>query len=178
MSDSIRFGVLKHQDPRQAERVLEVLLASYREEARLLGIADFPPLARTVAQVQGATSQFLGCFREGVLVAVAEVSGATGDKSIDAFTVHPGWFRQGLGSELLKFLLQRFAGEEMSVSTAAANRPAIRLYEGQGFVAQRRWRNRHGIEMIRLGWNRLGRNRLERNRLERNRLGRNRLERE
>lgn len=165
MDSAIRLAALEHHLSDTAEALLAVQRASYREEARLLGVVAFPPLNRTVEQVQAAHGEFFGCWRDGRLEAVAEVSlvgvprtevppmetgGIPRERSIDAFTVHPRAFRQGLGSRLLAFLLQRFGAEGMTVSTAIANLPAIALYQSQGFSVVEEWRNSHGFEMVRL----------------------------
>ncbi len=165
MAPSVYLAPIGHRRSGTAQAVLDLQLASYREEAKLLGVSAFPPLNRTVEQVQAADAEFFGCWRDSRLEAVAEVSLAQAvvdespgaeagtapvllGRSIDSFTVHPRAFRQGLGSRLLSFLLQRFGEVEMTVSTAKANLPAIGLYQSQGFVVVEEWRNSSGIEMV------------------------------
>jgi ribosomal protein S18 acetylase RimI-like enzyme len=131
---------LDHQGPLAAE-ILRVLHASYRVEASLLGIADFPPLARTVEQVREAETVFLGSWHDDKLVGVAEVERlGPSTVHINSFTVDPSAFRKGVGASLLGYLLTVYGKDRVTVATAAANHPAIRLYEKLGFGLQHHWR--------------------------------------
>ncbi len=71
-------------------------------------------------------------------------------KDISAFTVHPRSFRRGLGSRVLSYLLGIFGQEGLTVSTAAANLPALGLYQKHGFRLCREWRREGGLEMVAL----------------------------
>ena len=51
--------------------------------------------------------------------------------------MHPDHQRQGIARRLMRDALQRGAGLMFSVVTGAANRPALALYQGLGFVPYR-----------------------------------------
>jgi len=124
-------------------------MASYREEARLLDIDDFPPLRRTVEAIQQAPSRFFGLSVEGTLAAVAEVDADSEPLDLSALVVHPDFFRRGLATALLRQLLDgEFPGRAVSVTTGAANGPAIQLYEKLGFRLVDRWDHGEGIPMV------------------------------
>lgn len=134
-----------------AEEIRRVLQASYREEARLLGIDDFPPLRRSLAEIRGSSTLFFGARQGDELVAVAEVDPGGGPGvHIDSLVVHPSAFRLGVGSRLLDDLLDRWAAGPITVSTAKANRPALGLYAKKGFEVIRSWQTGGGIEMVTL----------------------------
>ena len=145
-------------DPTQrgvAEEIYQVLQASYQVEGRLLGIKDFPPLRRTVEEIRSADTTFHGIRVEEELAAVAELE-ATFEESahITSFVVHPRFFRRGLGRALLLSLQGLPPWARLTVSTAAANGPALALYTRQGFQREREWNQPFGLAMVTLSWRR------------------------
>jgi ribosomal protein S18 acetylase RimI-like enzyme len=134
----------------QAGTICALLRAAYTVEAQVIGVDDFAPLRRTAADISGAPSTFFGCTIGGRLVAVAEIEAPPdGPINIGGFAVHPSFFRRGIGSRLLRHVLQATAPAPVTVSTAATNDPAIALYEAHGFRVRRRW-TIQGIQMVTL----------------------------
>jgi ribosomal protein S18 acetylase RimI-like enzyme len=151
MAAAFEFSRLDQTDPAQAERICRLLRDSYAVEARLIGVEDFAPLRRGIADIRNASSTFHGCSRGGSLVAVAEVEReADGTANIAGFVVDPGAFRKGIGTRLLLHVLQVVGDSAVTVSTASANAPAIALYEKHGFGIRRHWRTDCGIAMVTL----------------------------
>lgn len=145
---------LDHSAPPVAAAIHAVMMAAYRVEAGIIGVADFRPLRRTVAEVAGSTGRFVGIAAEaqGRLVAVAELAArGPGRIHIGALVVDPAYFRRGLGTAVLRHVVASHALEDVTVSTAAANRPALFLYAGVGFEERRRWTTEDGIAMVTLG---------------------------
>ena len=64
--------------------------------------------------------------------------------------VHPTYFRQGIGSELLTFIFELFVGNTITVETGLANIPAIALYKNFGFKEVDQYDTDHGIRKVRL----------------------------
>jgi ribosomal protein S18 acetylase RimI-like enzyme len=142
---------IDHNDLAQAEGIQRVLLDSYQEEACLLRVDDFPPLRRTVAQIQAADSLFLGCWSDSDLVAVAEIEIERENKvNIVSFVVAPEMFRKGIGTTLLEHVLARFVDSSVTVSTATGNLPAIGLYSKHGFGVKHTWSTADGLTMVTL----------------------------
>ncbi len=143
-------------DPTQhgvAEEIHRVLQASYQVEGRLLGIEDFPPLRRTVEEIRCATTTFHGMRVEAELAAVAELEATSGDSAhINSFVVHARFFRRGLGRTLLLSLQGLSPLARLTVSTAAANEPALALYTQSGFHKEREWEQPFGLTMVTLTW--------------------------
>jgi ribosomal protein S18 acetylase RimI-like enzyme len=142
--------LLDHLSKSVAIQIHEVFQRSYKVEASLLGIDDFPPLRRNASLIQSSDSQFLGQRIGGDLAAVLEFTESGKDLSIDSLVVHPQYFRRGLASQLLQSILARDSWRYAYVDTAAANNPALQLYRKFGFSESKRWTTADGIEKVRL----------------------------
>ncbi|OAN14513.1 GNAT family N-acetyltransferase [Exiguobacterium undae] len=91
---------------------------AYQVEADLIGVSDSPPLQQTPAQlVHEQPSGYVYCLDEQLVGALT-----IEQETITRLVVAPDYFRQGIAKHLLHF-----------VSTAAANLPAIALYQQFGF---------------------------------------------
>ena len=142
---------LDHTDSAESERIYQLLQSSYEVEASLMGVSSFAPLQRTEEEVRAAKSSFYGCVQQNLLVAAAEIEKAGEETaSIGSFVVHPAFFNRGIGSQLLQYVLSACERGPMTVSTAAANAPALALYEKHGFRTCGRWTAPESIEMVTL----------------------------
>jgi ribosomal protein S18 acetylase RimI-like enzyme len=142
--------LLDHHAENVASQIHTVFQRSYEVEASLVGVEDFPPLRRSASLIRASKSEFLGEWIEADLASVAEFSQNGDDLSIDSLVVHPRYFRRGLASGLLRSLLTRQDWQSAAVETAAANGPALALYEKFGFTESRRWHTSDGIEKVAL----------------------------
>ncbi len=133
-----------------AAQIHGVFQRSYRREADLIGVDDFPPLRRTVRQIQSSDSRFLGLRDDTELAAVVEYSIDGTHLSIDNLAVDPRYFRRGFGTRILRALFDRTDFRTAGVETAAENAPAIGLYEKIGCRITRRWQTAEGIEKVEL----------------------------
>lgn len=149
---------LSNTEPEVSQQIYQVFQSSYKIEADLISVENFPPLSRTVQNIQASTSQFYGFIVEGELAGVIEISlneSSAQDISktileIDSLTVSPMFFKQGIASRLIEFVLQNKAFEYAIVETAVVNQPAIKLYEKHGFRAFKQFTPAHGIEKVAL----------------------------
>lgn len=146
----LMFRLLDHRSGEAAEEIRGLFRRSYRVEAELIGAEDFPPLGRTTEDIRGSGSRFLGAFDGPRLVAVVEYTLDDGHLSVDNLAVDPACFRRGWGRRLLAALFDSEDWRTASIETAAANRPAIALYEKAGFALGRRWQTGEGIEKVAL----------------------------
>jgi ribosomal protein S18 acetylase RimI-like enzyme len=131
---------IDHRDMRVAERLHAIQRAAYAQEARLLAARHFPPLDRTVADVQASQERFLGAFWETELVGTVSVEDGAGctELVICSLTVAPGCQRRGVARALLAAVLGDSRYKIVRVSTGARNVPAIALYSAFGFVEHAR----------------------------------------
>ena len=121
-------------DQDTAAQILAVQLAAYTVESELIGYAALPPLRETVDDILNSPEQFL-VYRDGKqIVAVLSYERIEDRLDIGRLVVSPSHFRRGVASQLLVYLEQLHPTYgKITVSTAAANRPAIALYEKHGF---------------------------------------------
>ena len=129
-----------------------LLTAAYALESRRIGVsaADFPPLARTVEDIIHSDSEFHVLIDDGAIVGVIELEPPREPADagvIASLAVAPVALRRGFGRALVAHALDHIPGR-LLVSTAAANRPAIALYEAHGFRVRRRYRSPEGLPLV------------------------------
>lgn len=141
---------LNHSQTNVAQQIHAVFQRSYKIEAELLSIKNFPPLMRTAKDMQNSKTLFTGFFDNDCLAAAIETSHSNGNLNIESLVVDPDFFRRGLAGKLIQHILEQSIYTTAAVETAAANAPAVTLYEKHGFIATKRWTPSHGIEKIEL----------------------------
>ncbi|MFN7572711.1 MAG: GNAT family N-acetyltransferase [Betaproteobacteria bacterium] len=114
---------------------------AYAQEAALLGLHDFAPLRRSLPDLQQSDECFFGAWSGTALIGAIglEVADVPRRLRIGALIVDPQYQRRGVARRLLTTMLARFGGYVLSVTTAAANRPALALYAGCGFAERQRF---------------------------------------
>jgi ribosomal protein S18 acetylase RimI-like enzyme len=142
---------LDHTAPRVAGAIHALMMAAYRVEAGILDIKDFLPLRRTPAQIAGTTGRFVGIAVAGTLAAVAELeAGNSGGVHISTLVVDPEYFRRGLARAIVEDVIRIHPYDDVTVSTAAGNQPALLLYAAAGLHVRDRWTTDDGIAMFTL----------------------------
>lgn len=142
--------VLNHSQGTMAQQIHTVFQRSYKIEGELLSIENFPPLMRSANDIQNTSTQFIGYFDNNCLAAVIEITDHKSNLDIDSLVVDPSFFRRGLAGKLIHYILQQTTSTTATVETAAANTPAVTLYEKHGFIETRQWTPDHGIKKIEL----------------------------
>jgi len=142
--------LLQQTDMAIANIIHVVFQRSYQIEADLIGVTDFPPLKRTPQDIAGSGGHFYGLWRENELAAAAEVEFIEDGLELCSLVVDPAYFRQGIAGQLLGYILRAFDCKFALVETAAANQPAIRLYQKYGFTEVKRWVPWHGILKVQM----------------------------
>ena len=136
-----------------ARAIHAVQMSAYAQEARLLGVVEFPPLTRTVEDIRATAEAFLAVHVGPQLVGSASVEPDPeyGGMAIASLTVAPAFQRRGIATALLAELLRRHGAGSLTVQTGTKNAPALRLYEPFGFVAVRRWVvGQESLEIVKL----------------------------
>jgi len=145
--------VVNHRDVGTAERIHQVLVLAYAQEAMLLRVQNAAPLAQTVEHLQNADAFFLAVWRDEQMQGVISVrrDDEPGQINIASLAVHPAHQRCGVARALLSAALQRAGRAAVSVSTAADNVPALALYRQFGFEPYR-WgtMGEHALALVKL----------------------------
>jgi GNAT superfamily N-acetyltransferase len=133
---SLDIRALDLGDAGTVEAIVALQRVSYRVEADLLGARTLPALTETPRRLRRAGERFLGAFEGERLVGAVAWKRRGPLVDIHRLVVHPDRFRRGIAGRLLLALdAHEPDAERAIVATGAANAPARRLYEGQGFTA-------------------------------------------
>jgi ribosomal protein S18 acetylase RimI-like enzyme len=136
-----------------ARQLHAVQMSAYAQEARLLGVRHFPPLERTVKEMQTNAEQFLAAFWGDEIVGAIGVwpDHEDGGMNIGSLVVAPQFQRRGTGRQLMMAVLHRWSHGSLTVQTGAKNLPALALYAQFGFVEFRRWlQGSESLELVKL----------------------------
>lgn len=150
MNTSLSISPLSHPRESTAKAIYNLFQVSYLIEAKLVGVENFPPLKRSISNIQVSKTQFWGYFKATELAAVVEFELDNNLLEIHSFVVLPKYFKQGIANNLLLHLLNSVQWDSSVVETATANNPAISLYKKFGFVKDEIWITSDGIEKIKL----------------------------
>jgi ribosomal protein S18 acetylase RimI-like enzyme len=139
---------LEHSDEKIANRIFTVFQNSYKIEAQLIGVLDFPPLLRSAENIQNSKTLFYGFYEDDCIAAIMEIT--IEDKHLDicSLTVEPNYFRKGIADKLIGHILALIDFSKATVETAVVNVPAINLYQKHGFIEFKRWTPSHGIQKL------------------------------
>jgi ribosomal protein S18 acetylase RimI-like enzyme len=127
---------VRHSESAVAAEIHAIQIRAYAQEAKLLGAVYFPPLDRTIADIQASTESYLGAFRDGRLAGALSYcphEDGAGIK-IASLVVDPDFQRSGIGRMLMDSFLAIHPDAETTVQTGVRNGPALSLYARCGFV--------------------------------------------
>ena len=130
------------------EKIYSIFRESYKIEAELLKIEDFPPLNRDPDDIGGSPNRFWGLFLKEEMVAVIEIAADPNKEiNIDSLVVKPGHMRKGYAQRLIDYILSRNDWSSITVETAEKNIPAINLYRKSGFDLVKSWNTEENIQI-------------------------------
>jgi len=132
-----------------AKEIQAIFRVAYTVEASILKVVDFPPLKRTVSQFLNSHSEFYAYYLIKNIVGVIEIERSEDLTHIRSLVVSPKYFRTGIGSKLVQFILDTFKSRIFTVETGLNNHPAIKLYKRFGFQEQDQWDTNHGVRKVR-----------------------------
>lgn len=139
---------LEHSNEDIANQIYTIFQNSYKVEAQLIDVLDFPPLLRSAKDIVNSKTDFYGFSDNNCLAAIIEIVIEDKHLEINSLTVDPKYFRKGIAGKLISYILDAFEFTEAIVETAVVNKPAINLYKKHGFVEFKRWTPSHGIEKL------------------------------
>jgi GNAT superfamily N-acetyltransferase len=123
-------------DPWFARELLRLQHAAYRREAELVGDDRLPPLQHDEVGLPAWRGRYLVAWREVALVGAVAWRDHRDHLDVDRLMVDPAAHRQGIGSLLLRTILERAGDRPVVVATGRANTPALGLYAQHGFEVE------------------------------------------
>jgi ribosomal protein S18 acetylase RimI-like enzyme len=144
---------VEHLDPEIAAAIHAVQMAAYTQEAALLEVRNFPPLERTVRDIQISNELYLAAIDDAALIGVVSIGldEELEAQNIVSLVVSPERQREGIASRLMKALLEQYGYGSITVQTAVKNLPVLALYARFGFVEIKRWTvGVEHLELVRL----------------------------
>lgn len=117
----------------EAQAILEVQIPAYQVEAEIIGFYEIPPLKDTLESLAECKETFLGYYIQDQLAGFISYVKVGVILDICRVAVHPSYFRKGVASKLLSYLLEQESADKVIVSTGAKNTPAKLLYQRFGF---------------------------------------------
>jgi GNAT superfamily N-acetyltransferase len=131
----IDITLLDHRSPAVADQIVEVQQAGYRVEAQLTGYDGMPGLTEDAAAVTALDDVLLGAREDESLLGVLGYRRHGDQVDVSRLVVHPGHFRKGIGTLLLRELHAREGdARRIEVTTSTGNTPATGLYLREGYV--------------------------------------------
>ncbi len=140
---------INNKENKIAEEIRAIFQVSYTVEAKMLKAVDFPPLQRTVSQFLKSDSEFYAYYLTKNISGVIEIENDEDLTHIQSLVVYPKYFRNGIGSKLVQFILDTYKAKIFTVETGIDNHPAIKLYKSFGFQEQKQWDTNHGVRKVR-----------------------------
>ena len=140
---------INNKENKIAEEIRAIFQASYAVEAEMLKAVDFPPLQRTVSQFLKSDSKFYAYYLTKNIAGIIEIENNEDLTHIQSLVVYPKYFRNGIGSKLVQFILDNYKSKIFTVETGIDNHPAIKLYKSFGFQEQAQWDTNHGVRKVR-----------------------------
>jgi ribosomal protein S18 acetylase RimI-like enzyme len=138
-------------DEQLVRQIHAVQIAAYTIESQLIDYPQLPPLFATVEDFRQSQETFLVCLLDGVVTGATSYLVTADTVEICRLVVHPHYFRRGIGSQLLLAVEQQNPRwQNLMVSTAAQNIPAIGLYEKRGYRIVRHEQLPDGLELVHL----------------------------
>jgi GNAT superfamily N-acetyltransferase len=136
--------------PPHARRLLELQRSAYAREAALIGFDGIPPLREDLPALLGAPLEWLGRFDGAQMVGALAWARHEDEVELARLVVDPGNARRGHAAALVEELERRHPGAAITVSTGAANAPALGLYRSRGFVVTGEETIAPGVALARL----------------------------
>ena len=141
---------INNKDIEISKKIYNIFQKSYKIEAKILNVSKFPPLERSIENIINSDTLFFGFFIKKKIVSIIETENNFQSIHIKSLVVCPNYFRQGIGTKLVQYVIDTYDTKILTVETGADNYPAIKLYKNFAFIEQSQWDTDHGIRKIRL----------------------------
>lgn len=133
--------------------LLTIQHAAYALEAVLIDDERIPALHENIEELRSAALLWLVAFHGSRPVGAVAWNENDEELDIDRLVVTPEMHRRGVGSSLIRRVLQRAGKRSVIVSTAMKNTPAKTMYERLGFTHVKDVEVLQGLMVTRYCWN-------------------------
>lgn len=140
---------LDNKDRVISQKIRAVFQKSYAVEAKLLNAKNFPPLQRILGNFLQSNTTFFGFLKNEKFAGIIEISEYHSHTHINSLVVEPQFFRQGIASKLMQYVIHKFDSKRITVETGVLNTPACQLYKNFNFKEVMQWDTDHGVRKIR-----------------------------
>ena len=130
-------------------KIYNLFQLSYKKEADILKVTNFPPLSRRVDDILNSENCFFAYFFKDDFLGIIELDDSE-NLHIQSLVVNPDFFRKGIASQLIDFVLLKYKKRTLTVETALSNYPAVNLYKRYGFRKLYTYDAEFNIRKIRL----------------------------
>ena len=132
-----------------AKKIYLLFQRSYSVEKRIIGATVFPPLNRSIDDFSKSKNIFYAFCRGDFFIGLIEIVVNSENTHIQSLVVDPDFFKKGVGSALISYVLKNHKKPLFSVETAVKNLPASLLYEKHGFTKLFERDTNHGVKKVR-----------------------------
>ncbi len=137
-------------NPSIQKDILKLQRKAYTLEEKLIGFS-IPRIKDTAADLIASDELFIGMVQDGILLGMLAFSPEKNALDIQRVVVDPDYFRQGIASDLIRFIFDAAANiSRFTVTAALKNKPAVMLYEKMGFRQFRTVEPEPGLIMLRM----------------------------
>lgn len=133
-----------------AARVIDLQRASYRVESELISFSGIPYLFEEEEELLETDEVLIAYWEEDSLLGLLSYEVVEDEFEICRLVVHPDHFKKGIATGLLSELEKDVLQGQITVKTASANRPAIKLYEKFGYGFVQHFNTAEGLELVEL----------------------------
>ncbi|MFC7440589.1 GNAT family N-acetyltransferase [Laceyella putida] len=141
---------LNMEEPATLSRIVQIQQLAYRIEAEIIGCDQLPPLNDTEDSLKSTKETFIGHYVGDELAGILSYKQEGSVLDICRLAIDPSYFRRGIASRLLAYVLGLDGITTWEVHTGKANRPAIRCYQKHGFICARELVTPDGIQIVKL----------------------------
>lgn len=141
--------VINHRNIREADLLLKLQIESYKIEAELLGVKNFPPLFKRINDILNSKNMFFGYYLGETIVGAMEIEVINKIVHVHSLVTNVNYFKKGIASSLLDKIFKEYKNYAIEVETGLDNIPAINLYIKKGFIKKKTTMNNAGIMTVR-----------------------------
>jgi len=133
-----------------AKRVIDLQRAAYRVESELISFSGIPYLFEEEEELLKSEEVLLAYWEDDHLLGVLSYEQVEYEIEICRLVVKPEHFQRGIASSLLTKVQEEITAGQITVKTAKANKPAIRLYKKFGYHLEQNFATKEGLELVEL----------------------------